>query len=373
MRHVEGAVERRITRDVREVLVTEKEEMTGMWRRWLDDEWYSEIVHYKLFGDLEDYRDADSEPLTKHRRRLVRLKSKPYRLLSTPPANDATITKIRTTDLGASHYTTKPEGRLVFVERNGKESFCVLAPEVESILYQTHDCHGHFAAKVLLRTIVGLYYWPTRAKDVNVYCATCSSCQMVGPLKPSVSQLRIVHLQPLDMMGFDFVGRFPETARGNKYIIIGVDYFTRFLFAKAVPDCQGKSAVSLLMEIVKQFGWPRSVYTDNGAHFVSGEFAKVLRMLSVRHMPAPKSHPQSVGLAERYVKLLVDGLKVTIMGRKLPQEDWDLVVDPVVHAVNTRVLSVHGFSPAELLLGYNPNRTGSECYGVANTVGFRAN
>jgi len=61
----------------------------------------------------------------------------------------------------------------------------------------------------------------------------------------------------------------------------------------------------------------------------------VLSMLSVRLMPAPKSHPHSVGLTERYVKLLVDGLKVTIMGRKLLQEDWDPVVDPVAHAVNT--------------------------------------
>jgi len=106
------------------------------------------------------------------------------------------------------------------------------------------------------------------------------------------------------------------------------------------------------------FGWPRAVYTDNGAHFVSGEFAKLLRMLSVIHIPAPKAHPQSVGLAERYVKLLVHGLKVTVMGRNLPQGDWDLVLDSVVHAINTRVLAVHGFSPAELLLGYNPSRTG---------------
>ena len=48
------------------------------------------------------------------------------------------------------------------------------------------------------------------------------------------------------------------------------------------------------------------------------------------------------------------------MGRKLPQEDWDLVVDSVVYAINTRVLSVHRFSPAELLLGFNPNQTGRE-------------
>ena len=141
-------------------------------------------------------------------------------------------------------------------------------------------------------------------------------------------------------------------------MIIAVDYFTRFLCAKATPDSQGKSAVALLMEIVKRFGWPRAVYTDNGAHFVSGEFANVLKRLSVVHLPAPKSHPQSVGLAERYVKLLVDGLKVTIMGRKMEQTDWDLVIDSVIHAINTRVLSIHGFTPAELLLGFNPNKTG---------------
>jgi len=350
--------EGQVTEEVNEVLGIEREEAAEAWKEWLEDLWYGEIIHYKLFGDFESYRDMEGEPLTAHRRRFIRLKSKPYRLLYTQPADDARITGIRIT--GASHYTTTPSARLVFVERNGKEAFCVRVVEVESTLYRLHDCHGHFAAGVLLRTLIGRYYWPTRAKDVNLYCSTCPSCQMVGPLKPSVSQMAIVHLQPLDMMGFDFVGRFPETPRGNRYIIIGVDYFTRFLFGKAVPDSQGKSAVSLLMEVVKQFGWPRTVYTDNGAHFVSGEFAKVLRMLSVVHLPAPKSHPQSVGLAERYVKLLVDGLKVTIMGKKLQQEDWDLVVDSVVNAINTRVLSVHGFSPAELLLGYNPRSAGGE-------------
>jgi len=62
--------------------------------------------------------------------------------------------------------------------------------------------------------------------------------------------MAIVNLQPLDVMGFDFVGRFPDTPRRNRYIFIGVDYFTRVLFAQAVLESQGKSAVSLLMRIV---------------------------------------------------------------------------------------------------------------------------
>jgi hypothetical protein len=221
-------------------------ERTSSWLPWLKDEWYGPVVHYKLYGDFDSYTDSDSKPLTARKRRIVRQQSKSYRLLECrtpdPPMSDkGNITGIRIAGADNSHYTTKLENRLVFVEKNGKEAFCVRAPEVEAILYQLHDCHGHFAAGVLLRTVIGRYYWPTRVKDIYLYCATCPSCQMIGPLKPSVSLMPIVHLQPLDMLGFDFVGRFPDTSRGNKYIIIGVDYFTRFLFAKAVPDAQGKS------------------------------------------------------------------------------------------------------------------------------------
>jgi len=152
----EESKKREVIGKVNEVLVVEKDQMTEEWKKWLNDEWYGEIVHYKLFGDMEDYRDADGEPLTRHRRRLVRLKSKPYRLLCTRPAgNDSTTGTCISVH---SHYTTKPQGRLVFVERNRKEAFCVRAVEVESILYQSHDCHGNFAAGVLLRTIVGRYY-----------------------------------------------------------------------------------------------------------------------------------------------------------------------------------------------------------------------
>jgi len=333
-----------------EVAAIEEQKTIAEWSEWLTDEWYREITYYKLFGDFDGFRDQDGLPLTTHKRRLIQMRSRSYRLIDVTSANSLAVEP--------KSIVAKLPNRLVYVERNGKEAFCVRRNQVPAILHYLHDCHGHFAAGILSRTLIGRYYSPTRGKDVHVHCATCPSCQLIGPLKPSVTQMAIVHLQPLDMLGFDFVGRFPDTPRGNKYIVIGVDYFTRFLFAQAVPDSQGKSAVSLLMRVVKQFGWPRAVYTDNGTHFVQGEFAKTLQNFHVIHFPAPKSHPQSVGLAERYVRLLVDGLKVTVMASKAETTDWDLYIDSVVHSINTRILSVHNFSPAELLLGYNPNRIG---------------
>jgi len=213
--------------------------MSG-WEEWLEDEWYGAVVHFKLFGDLSTYCDCNGKSLTADRHRLTRQNSKSYRFLhlqslDTSDASSMHLTGIRNPD---SHYTTKHSNLLVFIMRNSKESFCVQQGEVEAILYHLHDCQSYFAAGVLMHTIIGHYYWPPRVKDVNVYCTSCSSCQLIGPLKPSVGQMAILHLQSLYMMGLDFVGRFPDTPRGNKYIIIGVDYFTRFLFAQAVKESQ---------------------------------------------------------------------------------------------------------------------------------------
>ena len=73
---------------------------------------------------------------------------------------------------------------------------------------------------------------------------------------------------------------------------------------------------------------------------------KTLQRFHVVHLLAPKSDPQSVGLAEQYVRLLVDGLKVTVIASMMALTDWDLYVDSVVHSINTSILRVHGFSPA---------------------------
>jgi len=99
---------------------------------------------------------------------------------------------LRTQGIFFADAKPTPQSRLLFVEGNRKEVFCIWDRKVESILYQMHDSHGHFTAGVLLRTIMGRYYRPSWTKDVNLYSASYPSCRMVGLLKLSVSQLAIV-------------------------------------------------------------------------------------------------------------------------------------------------------------------------------------
>jgi hypothetical protein len=143
-------------------------------------------------------------------------------------------------------------------------------------------------------------------------------------------------------------------------VILVVDYFTRYAWARAVPQNDGETAVRFHLEVVKVtvFGWPASVYSDNGSHFVQGQLPLVLKANGVRHFPVPKLHPQSVGLIERYVQLILYGLRRHTLLVDRGKHLWDRYLPIVVNSINDRVLRVHGYTPSQLLFGITPRRSG---------------
>ena len=97
----------------------------------------------------------------------------------------------------------------------------------------------------------------------------------------------------------------PVVNSGARFIIIGVDYMSRFLVARAVPEATSANTVSFFQqEVSDKFRWPRAVYHDNGSHFKK-HFTAKLEQMGVKQMMAPITHPSSVGLAERYVQLIL--------------------------------------------------------------------
>ena len=75
------------------------------------------------------------------------------------------------------------------------------------------------------------------------------------------------------MIGLDFLGPvIQRTAIEPKYVLIGVDYFSRFVWANAYSNCTMSEVIDFLVNhIAPIFGWPKAVYTDNGAHFMGKE------------------------------------------------------------------------------------------------------
>ena len=176
----------------------------------------------------------------------------------------------------------------------------------------------------------------------------------------------VLNLQPMDMLGIDFVGpiRPASNPGGKKYILIVVDYFSRSLSATATTDANGVVVKDFVTRIAKVMGWPAAIYCDNVCYFVKGMVAEELKKRGVLLFPAPITHPSSVGLAEKYVHLTMTALRTLLNGgneddresgrMKMPLEYWNRCLDTAVFAINNRVVRTHGFSPAQLLLGFTP-------------------
>jgi len=251
---------------------------------------------------------------------------------------------------GVNHYPL-----LTYQEWNRRQSWCDRKVELNKVLFWAHDCHWHYSADLTLKRLMGHYYWPTQTKDTPVFCRSCQSCQLTGHKHPSQVPRPVVQVQPLDMIGIDGLGLISLASDGHKYILIVVDYFTRYAWAQAFPAINGFAVSGMIAGISRTFGLPLSIYTDNATYFVNGVLPDFLTIRGVRQLQAPKTHPSSVGLLERYVQLVLYGIqKIVVSGGEILR--WSKYLDQVVHSMNTREVWVHGFTLAELLFGYNPVR-----------------
>ncbi|GKA23700.1 reverse transcriptase domain-containing protein [Tanacetum coccineum] len=100
-----------------------------------------------------------------------------------------------------------------------------------------------------------------------------------------------------DIWGIDFMGPFPSS-HGNKYILIAVDYLSKWVEAKALPTNDARVVVKFLKSLFAQFRTPRAIISDRGTHVCNDQFAKVMSKYGVTHRLATAYHPQTSGQVE---------------------------------------------------------------------------
>ncbi|GJU15681.1 reverse transcriptase domain-containing protein [Tanacetum coccineum] len=100
-----------------------------------------------------------------------------------------------------------------------------------------------------------------------------------------------------DNKGIDFMGPFPSS-RGNKYILVAIDYLSKWVEAKALPTNDARVVVKFLKSLFSQFGAPRAIISDRGTHFFNDKFDKVMSKYRVTHHLSTAYHPQTSGQVE---------------------------------------------------------------------------
>nr|GFC17362.1 reverse transcriptase domain-containing protein [Tanacetum cinerariifolium] len=112
-----------------------------------------------------------------------------------------------------------------------------------------------------------------------------------------------------DVCGIEFMGSFPSL-RGNKYILMAVDYLSKWVKAKALPTNDARVVCKFLKSLFARFGAPRAIISDHGTHFCNEKFAKVMLKYGVTQRLSTAYHPQTSG----HVEVSNRGLKESLKG-----------------------------------------------------------
>jgi transposase InsO family protein len=134
----------------------------------------------------------------------------------------------------------------------------------------------------------------------------------------------ILEVEIFDVWGIDFVGPFPSSM-GNKFILVAVDYVSKWIEAIASPTDDTRVVLKLFKKtIFPRFGVPRLVISDGGSHFISKQFENLLKKYGVRHKVATPYHPQTSGQVEISNKEIKTILEKTV---STSRKDWAAKLD----------------------------------------------
>nr|GFA12489.1 reverse transcriptase domain-containing protein [Tanacetum cinerariifolium] len=192
------------------------------------------------------------------------------------------------------------------------------------------------------------YFWPTMHKDAQDMIRKCSDCQIHRPVTrhPQQPLTLITAPWPFYKWGIDIAGPFPKGPGKVKFLIVAMDYFTKWIEAKAVATITGGQVKKFVWDnIVCRFGIPGEIISDNGKQFADNPFKDWCDKLNITQHFASVKHPQSNGLVERANRSLREGIKARLgEGNK----NWVEELPHVLWAHRTMIKSSHGDTPFSL-------------------------
>jgi transposase InsO family protein len=180
----------------------------------------------------------------------------------------------------------------------------VLDPSQAEIVMRELHCGttgGHFSHEITSQKILDAgYWWLAMHKDVPKYCRSCDWCQRVGSMaNTGLAQLvTILPAEPFKKWGLDFIGPFkPVVAHtGNRYILVAIDYATKWVEARALKtNTAAVTAKFLYEQILTRYGCPLTLISDQGTHFINEAIEHLVEHILLQHRTSTTYYPQGNG------------------------------------------------------------------------------
>ena len=211
---------------------------------------------------------------------------------------------------------------------------CIAGEDTEYVLREVHEgiCGNHIGARTLAGKVLRQgYYWPTILKDATDLVKKCRICQEHAKISrlPSEPLTSITSPWPFQQWGLDILGPLPIDKGQCKFIIVAVDYFTKWAEAEPLATITEQKIRNFVWRaVICRFGIPRALVSDNGKQLDNVKFRNFCAELGIKNYYSSSAHPQSNGQAEVTIRTLKAALKTKLEDLKgswveyLPEVLW---------------------------------------------------
>lgn len=221
------------------------------------------------------------------------------------------------------------------------------------LLEHFHDSStaAHMGRRRALRQIHRRAFWYKMAEDVKLYILSCEVCQRrKRPGKTPKAPMRVFTSGVVnERVSMDIAGPLVKTARGNKYILVMTDQYSKYVRAFPLTE---KSATQVAEVFhtgwVCLFGSPRQVHTDRGGEFEAKLMKQLCALFHSEKTRTTSYHPSSDGQVERYNRTMWDLIHALV---KDDPKTWDECLHYTSRAYNATRHATTGIEPNMLMFG----------------------
>ena len=173
-------------------------------------------------------------------------------------------------------------------------------------------------------------------------------------MRPPVEELRWIPkgTAPFQGWSIDAAGPFPVDESGNRYLLVAIDPFSKWVEAVPSPSLNSwRAADFLYSRIVTAWGKPQFVRTDNGSEF-AGSFARLCKTLAIAHHRITVGNSKANGQVERTIRTLKDVLRRGLT--KEPASYWSNHLAPALAMLRFTPSRMTGLAPFSMVTGRKP-------------------
>ncbi len=241
----------------------------------------------------------------------------------------------------------------------------IVVPESlqDTVVDLLHD--GHLGVVKMKQLARKYFYWPGLNKVLEKKAKECQRCKVLNPDRTSKVFIPWPKpTRPFDRIHIDFF--YLE----QKQFLLLIDAYSRWVEALPMKNTTASHVVTALRRVFSNFGDPNTIVCDNGPPFGSAEFNKFCDESQIRLMHSPPYHPQSNGVAERWVQTVKIALKKEFEDEGGFSEHGLLNV--LFRLRNTP--SVDGNIPSDMIFNFQPRTALVKAVSEPNTsVGTNTN